>query len=306
MRRILAWLTLAIIMLMAPALSQAQVSISVALAPPMLPVYAQPMIPEAGYIWTPGYWAWNGGGYYWVPGTWVEPPQVGLLWTPGYWGWAGGMYEFHRGYWGEQVGFYGGVNYGYGYGGVGYQGGRWNNGQFQYNQSVNHLNLAIVHNTYNEPVAVNRAAGRTSYNGGARGLKAQPTEGERGAEQAPHNAPTPLQEQHEQGAGATPHMRYAANHGAPSVAATPRPNAFTGPGIVRAAPVARRPAARPQQAAAVQPQARPQQAAVAHPQPAPRVAAAPHPAESPRPAPAQHAAAAPHPAAHAEPGEHRQ
>ena len=59
------------------------------------------------------------------PGVWVRPPQVGLLWTPGYWGWGGGAYLFHAGYWGPHVGFYGGVNYGFGYGGVGFGGGRW-------------------------------------------------------------------------------------------------------------------------------------------------------------------------------------
>jgi hypothetical protein len=48
-----------------------------------LPVYDQPPIPEPGYIWTPGYWAWDDdSGYYWVPGTWVLPPEPALLWTP--------------------------------------------------------------------------------------------------------------------------------------------------------------------------------------------------------------------------------
>src|SRR6185437_9855081 len=88
-------------------------------APPPLPDYAQPPCPQDGYIWTPGYWGWGGGGYYWVPGTWVQPPSVGVLWTPGYWAFGGGVYAFHAGYWGPQVGFYGGVNYGYGYGGRG-------------------------------------------------------------------------------------------------------------------------------------------------------------------------------------------
>ena len=106
-----------------PAFSQ--VSISVDLAPPSLPVYEQPACPNDGYLWTPGYWAYGDYGYYWVPGTWVQPPEPGLLWTPGYWGWSGNNYAFYPGYWGTNVGFYGGVNYGYGYGGDGYGGGRW-------------------------------------------------------------------------------------------------------------------------------------------------------------------------------------
>ncbi len=44
-------------------------------------------------------------------------------------------------------GFYGGVNYGFGYIGVGYAGGRWNGNQFAYNASVNNVTTTVVHNT---------------------------------------------------------------------------------------------------------------------------------------------------------------
>ena len=71
--------------------AQAQVSIDIGanIAPPPLPFYEQPVIPAEGYIWVPGFWAWDDAqaDYYWVPGTWVEPPQPELLWTPAYWGW---------------------------------------------------------------------------------------------------------------------------------------------------------------------------------------------------------------------------
>jgi len=83
-------------MLALPPTAQAAVNIgigiSVGIPPPALPVYAQPVVPGPGYIWTPGYWAWDPSynDYYWVPGTWVMPPQVGLLWTPGWWGWSEG------------------------------------------------------------------------------------------------------------------------------------------------------------------------------------------------------------------------
>src|SRR5271165_2994273 len=45
-------------------------------------------MPGEGYIWTPGYWAYDYdyNDNYWVPGTWVLAPQVGYLWTPPYWG----------------------------------------------------------------------------------------------------------------------------------------------------------------------------------------------------------------------------
>ena len=98
-------------------------------------------MPGPGYLWSPGNWSWDEerADYYWVPGTWVEPPRPGLLWTPGYWGAFAGGFIFHPGYWGDRVGFYGGINYGFGYGGVGYEGGRWDHGQFFYNRTVNNL-----------------------------------------------------------------------------------------------------------------------------------------------------------------------
>src|ERR1700690_2800646 len=89
--------------------AQVAVGISVGFAPPPLPYYEQPFCPGEGYIWTPGYWAWDGNDYYWVPGTWVLAPFVGGLWTPGYWGWGGAAFFWHEGYWGPRVGFYGGI-----------------------------------------------------------------------------------------------------------------------------------------------------------------------------------------------------
>src|SRR5262245_30369847 len=111
------------------------VGISVNFAPPVLPVYVQPPIPAPGYIWIPGYRAWddNYGDYYWVPGTWEMPPTVGLLWTPGYWAFGDGLYVWNAGFWGPRVGFYGGVDYGYGYHGSGYEGGYWRGDRFYYN-----------------------------------------------------------------------------------------------------------------------------------------------------------------------------
>ena len=148
-------LLFALVLLAISAASSAQigVGISIRIAPPELPVYEQPICPEDGYIWTPGYWAYGDEDYYWVPGTWVAAPEVGYLWTPGYWGWGGDAYAWNDGYWGAQVGFYGGVNYGFGYGGVGYQGGYWNNGAYFYNRYVNNIgNVPNITNVYNTTV----------------------------------------------------------------------------------------------------------------------------------------------------------
>jgi hypothetical protein len=159
-------------------ISAAQVSVAVVVnfAPPELPVYEQPVCPSEGHIWTPGYWAWDGGDYYWVPGTWVQPPAVGYLWTPGYWGWSGGGFIFHEGYWGPEVGFYGGINYRFGYFGHGYEGGRWDHNHFYYNRSVNNINVTQIHNVYNTTIVNNNTnVTRVSYNGGNGGVTVRST-----------------------------------------------------------------------------------------------------------------------------------
>ena len=103
--RSVRWLLLALLLPLIPA-SQAHagVFISVGFAPPILPVYVQPVCPEPGYMWTPGYWGYGPDGYYWVPGAWVPAPYDGALWTPPYWGYEGRCFVFHPGYWGRARG----------------------------------------------------------------------------------------------------------------------------------------------------------------------------------------------------------
>jgi hypothetical protein len=127
--------------------------VDVASAPPPVPDEPQPVAPQDGYLWTPGYWVWRGTAYGWVPGAWLQPPAVGLLWTPAYWSFSGRGYRFHPGHWGPEVGFYGGINYGFGYFGSGYTGGHWVGNSFAYNSSVNHLNPRAVHTIYAGPTA---------------------------------------------------------------------------------------------------------------------------------------------------------
>jgi hypothetical protein len=64
-RFLLAFLIMAI-----PAASFGQIGIRIAIGPPMLPIYDQPQCPGDGYLWTPGFWAYdnNISDYYWVPG----------------------------------------------------------------------------------------------------------------------------------------------------------------------------------------------------------------------------------------------
>ena len=167
----IALLALLALVLLRPA--TAQFTISVSFGPPALPVYEQPVCPVEGYMWVPGYWYWDAvyEDYYWVPGTWVLAPEPGFLWTPGWWGWEDGGFLFHDGYWANEIGFYGGVNYGFGYFGVGFAGGRWDGGVFRYNTAVLNVNTTIIHNTYiDRTVIVNNNVNRVSYNGGEGGI----------------------------------------------------------------------------------------------------------------------------------------
>ena len=161
--------------------------------PPPMPEYEQPYCPGDDYIWTPGYWFWSPAGYYWVPGAWVLAPYVGALWTPGYWGFAGGRYGWHYGYWGPYIGFYGGINYGYGYFGNGYQGGYWNRGAFYYNRSITRVNNNIRY-VYTRNVSYNNRT-RVSYNGGHGGLNVRPNQSQLNAAKARRFGAIPAQRQ---------------------------------------------------------------------------------------------------------------
>jgi hypothetical protein len=218
---------LALLILAIPATSFGQIGIRIAIGPPMLPVYEQPICPGDGYMWTPGYWDYDDSvsDYYWVPGTWVQPPEDGFLWTPGYWGWGEGGYLFNGGYWGETVGFYGGINYGFGYWGGGYGGGRWNHGHFFYNRSVNNIEGVSIHNVYNERVDVGNV-NRASFNGGRGGIEARPTHEQEDAAKQRHIPAVAAQTEHAQAARANPEQRAGVNHGKPAIAATAKPGDF--------------------------------------------------------------------------------
>jgi hypothetical protein len=222
--RAMRTLFLALLVSIVPASSFAGVFLSITVAPPALPVYVQPVCPGDGYLWTPGYWAYGEAGYFWVPGTWVLAPQPGFLWTPGYWGFAGGLYGWHGGYWGPHVGFYGGVNYGFGYGGVGFYGGRWEGGHFAYNTAVLHVNTTIVHNTYIDNTVIHNTTviNRTSFNGPG-GINARPNGQEQAAMRESHVQATSEQMSHEHFASTNRANFASVNGGRPATAAVSHP-----------------------------------------------------------------------------------
>jgi hypothetical protein len=257
-------------MLSAPLVSSAGFSLSITIAPPVLQVYQQPLCPQDGYLWTPGYWGYGNAGYYWIAGAWVAPPQPGFLWTPGYWGYSNGIYAFNNGYWGPTVGFYGGVNYGFGYGGSGFEGGRWQGGHFAYNTAVSHVNTTIIHNTYNQAVP-NHGNNRTSFNGGFGGISARPSAAETTTARQ-HGQPASSPAARTPQAAETHHI--AANRTATPASPAPAQRSEA------ARPAPERPAARAPQAAEPRQIAANRTAAPARPAPAQR-------SEAVRPSPAR-------------------
>jgi hypothetical protein len=224
--------TFAAIALALSAQAAAQVGVSVEIAPPPLPVYEQPEIPAPGLLWSPGYWAYGPEGYFWVPGTWVEPPQPGLLWTPGYWGWSNGLYLWNGGYWGPVVGFYGGVNYGFGYTGRGYEGGYWRDNQFYYNRNVTNITNVNIRNVYTRTVVNNVTVQRVSYVGGPGGINARPTAAEEQAAHAQHVAATAAQTQQRESAASRHDLLASVNQGKPQIAATAKAGDFSSHTVV--------------------------------------------------------------------------
>lgn len=191
--------------------------------PPPLPDYQQPAAPGDDYLWTPGYWNYASAGYYWVPGVWVQAPYQGALWTPGYWGIVHGRYGFFHGYWGPHIGFYGGVNYGFGYIGTGYQGGYWRTGHFFYNRSVNNINVTVVHNVYDYRVVTNNNV-RISYNGGRGGLEVRARPAELvAAFREPHAPPMRTQIEVQTSASTNRANFISENHGRPAAAVIEKP-----------------------------------------------------------------------------------
>lgn len=237
------WILMALLLSLVPASSFAGVFISVGFAPPVLPVYEQPPCPEPGLMWTPGYWAYGEDGYYWVPGAWVPAPYEGALWTPGYWGWSSGLYVWHGGYWGRHVGYYGGVNYGFGYMGVGFVGGLWRGHDFVYNTAVVRVNDRVIHNVYVDRRVVERNTivndRHVAFSGGPGGINHRATADERVAEHDQHLGRTSFQTQHVTAARNDHNSYFKANNGHPQTMAVARPlggDNRGGPSAVRGGP----------------------------------------------------------------------
>jgi hypothetical protein len=95
------------------------------------------------------------------------------------------------------------------------------------------VNVTNVTNVYNTTV-INNHTTNVSYNGGTGGTTAQPTAAEQVAAHERHIAPTTMQMQHQQTASSNRALLASANHGQPTIAASPKAGVFSGQGVVAA------------------------------------------------------------------------
>jgi hypothetical protein len=83
-----------------PFASSADVSFSIGVAPPAPIIETVPPPPPApGYVWTPGYWSWNGVTWVWVPRRYVVAPFPGAVWVTGRWARHGHDWMWEDGRW---------------------------------------------------------------------------------------------------------------------------------------------------------------------------------------------------------------
>lgn len=73
---------------------QSQVSQIIVVMPPPAPLQEYVVLmPQPGYAWVGGEWAWN-HGWYWIPGRVVMTPYANAYWIPGTW--SHGPHGYYR------------------------------------------------------------------------------------------------------------------------------------------------------------------------------------------------------------------
>ncbi|HEY7792250.1 MAG TPA: hypothetical protein VIC33_17180 [Vicinamibacterales bacterium] len=71
----------------------------VRVAPPVPIVEVRAAAPDAGWVWVPGYYTWNGRGYVWLAGRWERPPRGRFVWVPAHWTRSRRGWYLVRGHW---------------------------------------------------------------------------------------------------------------------------------------------------------------------------------------------------------------
>ena len=57
----------------------------VRVGPPAPIVETRIVAPGRGYVWIPGFHAWDGRAYRWRPGRWERGPRASARWVPARW-----------------------------------------------------------------------------------------------------------------------------------------------------------------------------------------------------------------------------
>lgn len=79
-----------------PAQARAYIDVDVRVAPPA-PRYERVRV-RPGYVWTPGYWSWNGRRHVWIGGNYVVA-RPGYAYVGPRWVSYGPAWRFHAGRW---------------------------------------------------------------------------------------------------------------------------------------------------------------------------------------------------------------
>ncbi len=82
-----------------PAVAEVNPSTVISQPPPVTaPVEVVPVAPGPDYVWTPGYWSWQ-GHWVWIGGTWVIRPRPHMIWVGGHWAHHPRGWMWERGHW---------------------------------------------------------------------------------------------------------------------------------------------------------------------------------------------------------------
>jgi len=80
-----------------PAFARIDFDVDINTAPPA-PQVEVVQAARPGFLWIPGYWAWEDGRHVWVEGRWIQE-RPGYMWVPEHWEQRGSKWHFERGYW---------------------------------------------------------------------------------------------------------------------------------------------------------------------------------------------------------------
>jgi hypothetical protein len=87
-------------LMLLPAMAMAEISVDLRFgAPPPPPRRVVVAAPGPGYLWTEGYYRFDGARYLWMPGRWMRPPRHRSAWVPAHWAQRRRGWVFVEGHW---------------------------------------------------------------------------------------------------------------------------------------------------------------------------------------------------------------